>query len=38
MDKYASEFHDRAMAYISRTTDRTAVFAIEITHLTGKAR
>lgn len=38
MKKYAPGFPDRGMAYIRKATNKTAVFAIEITHLAGKAR
>lgn len=36
MEKYAPAFHDQAMDYIRRNTDRTAVIAIAITGISGK--
>lgn len=36
MEKYSPAFHDKAMEYISRNIERTAVIAVEINGLTAK--
>ncbi|MDV0442827.1 pyridoxamine 5'-phosphate oxidase family protein [Methanorbis rubei] len=36
MNKYSAAFHDEAIEYIRKNSDKTTVAAIEIVHVTGK--
>ncbi|MDU9375981.1 hypothetical protein McpSp1_05650 [Methanocorpusculaceae archaeon Sp1] len=36
MNKYSASFHDKAMEYIRKNSDRTTVAAINVVHATGK--
>ncbi len=36
MNKYSAAYHDSALEYIRKNTDRTTVAAIDIAHVTGK--